>query len=435
MKLFLLASLVLFTATAPVAAQLEAVMIPGGGGGLQADLWVQPNGTAPVYIQIYDGDVPIPNLTFEVGTIGVYPQMGGHDTGHSGWGWGYLTPHSATTGPNGESALFQWEAGPAAGIAWPSLYFTYYGQEYLITTRNGMVIGHTFDDMPYLGDGDGFVRIGETSRHPINHYGENWFLDRLRQLASEYRARWGLTLAYNDISLRRGASSTSTAISADRTTSIVKAMTPMFVRTLRSMRFRTIPKFADGSKSACSSCLVVPHSSRARAPQTSITTSSALRRCKHGASKGTFLSFVLLSTTTLAQQRPEVQFDPASGEYKIRYTFEGQNQEIAFVPATQVAPDVRVEVRRQDDGAFHYLYRVSNGPRARQQLSSFAITGVSIATQDSPPPEWESGSVASRARVYWHHRVSGDRRGLPPGAFQSGFGVVSSMLPGPTRPN
>jgi hypothetical protein len=115
-----------------------------------------------------------------------------------------LTPHSATTGPNGESALFQWEAGPAAGIAWPSLYFTYYGQEYLITTRNGMVIGHTFDDMPYLGDGDGFVRIGETSRHPINHYGENWFLDRLRQLASEYRARWGLTLAYNDISLRRG---------------------------------------------------------------------------------------------------------------------------------------------------------------------------------------------------------------------------------------
>lgn len=186
-------------------AQVWAEMHPAGGGQTYPDLWVRPEDSLDLYMFVFDGSDPIPNLQFTFCSIGAYPQEGGHDTGHSGWGWGGITPSQGQTGPNGEPAAFRYNAGPAAGWVWPALCFEYLREEYVLTPVNGLIAGVSRDDLPYIGSG-AFVLVGATSRHPDNHYGQGWFLDGLRVLAADYNARWPEhpVLAFNDSSLRRG---------------------------------------------------------------------------------------------------------------------------------------------------------------------------------------------------------------------------------------
>ena len=184
------------------AAQVQASLWGGSGGRLQPDVFARPGETTTLYVGIFDGQTPIPNLTFSLASWGVMPQEGGH--GHlGGWGWGGFTTSSGTTGPNGEQAAFTYIAGPAAGIMWPTLEFDYQSSHYVLTTVNGLVMGVSFNDLPYIGNGN-FVLIGATSAHPDNHYVTSGFSGLLHQLANDYNATWSLTLAYNDSVLRRG---------------------------------------------------------------------------------------------------------------------------------------------------------------------------------------------------------------------------------------
>jgi len=62
---------------APAMAQVQAAMFGGAGGRQVPDVFARPNESTTLYVGIYDGQTPVPNLTFTVASWGVYPQEGG----------------------------------------------------------------------------------------------------------------------------------------------------------------------------------------------------------------------------------------------------------------------------------------------------------------------------------------------------------------------
>lgn len=196
----------LVVATSASAQEPVVVISAAGGGQYQSDLYTGPGQSLDAYVAVYDSYTweRIPNLVITFFGIGAYPHEGGH--AHYGGGfsaWGTLSPNSTSTGPNGEGAPFRYTPGTSAGVVWPYVSFTLDGQFYTAAPQNGIIVGVSRNDLPYIGNGD-FVLVGATSSHPDNHYGEAAFIDGLHQLATDYRNAWGYILAYNDSSLRRG---------------------------------------------------------------------------------------------------------------------------------------------------------------------------------------------------------------------------------------
>jgi hypothetical protein len=144
----------------------------------------------------------------------------------------------------------------------------------------------------------------------------------------------------------------------------------------------------------------------------------------------TLVFLILLPIGVIAQQA-QISTNSA-GDYVIRFDVGGTPQEFTFERATHIRPTIRVTVA-PDRGAFTYRYTLANGAGARQDIHSFTLTGVSSATVEGAPEEWEGDAVPQRARMYWMRLSKLGRRGVSPGASVDRFVLRSTLLPGPAN--
>jgi hypothetical protein len=184
----------------------EIIGAAGGAAVRQAQcgghVRVQPTSSPLLYITVGDGagnglaDVMVQQLGFVA-----YPSDGGHI--HSGGGYGSFRNTVSVTDGNGV-ASFRYDVGRGAQTVYPLFLFEWEGFVASAATCNALRIAEEDDDYDWLGNGPGYVLIGATGSHPLNQYGKPDFNARLRALAAAYNDHWGLTLAYNDGSLKWG---------------------------------------------------------------------------------------------------------------------------------------------------------------------------------------------------------------------------------------
>jgi hypothetical protein len=150
------------------------------------------------------------------------------------------------------------------------------------------------------------------------------------------------------------------------------------------------------------------------------------------------LSFGILAVMPAKAQEESFAIDPNTGDYHIRYksVYDGDLVEVTFVPATKIDPVLISKFNISDRSNIDYRYKVRNGTQGRQPLIGFRLSTPTVNTNSQViPPGWDGNILANigkaGASVNWHYSDLGsESSGLRPGQSQSGFGIVSSDLPG-----
>jgi len=150
-----------------------------------------------------------------------------------------------------------------------------------------------------------------------------------------------------------------------------------------------------------------------------------------------------LTTTLLcigilrAQDTVSIVYQPASGNYLIRYASDGRFDSTTFVPATKIEPVVRCRVATKGlRGPYTYLYTVSLHPSSHQCLCSFAVShSAPLQSAGKPNSGWRMREVNGAGAWRWLNSRK-DTSGLwtpttdlVPGGSLSGISLTSQGLP------
>ncbi len=151
-----------------------------------------------------------------------------------------------------------------------------------------------------------------------------------------------------------------------------------------------------------------------------------------------FIPAIFLAEALYAQIQPSVTFDPATGNYLIRYQgLEGDTVEVFFEPATKILPTVYARVFSESNpDTLKYEYIVGNEAGSQQRLLSFSIEHFSPAFYKTAPNlEWRIGRNFLPGTVKWAHTRKDPAglltpfNGIAPDSSASGFSFESTGLP------
>ena len=128
------------------------------------------------------------------------------------------------------------------------------------------------------------------------------------------------------------------------------------------------------------------------------------------------------------------------GNYLFRWTDEnGDAREYLLILPDKISPQIKVTLRRSDDGGYVYRYAIANAKSAQRRLQSCYVDVTMPTRIVGTPPGWEGlrpGAVAPRAawfKVGFVDRVQGIPDGITPGTAVAGFELASTNLPGVTE--
>ena len=145
----------------------------------------------------------------------------------------------------------------------------------------------------------------------------------------------------------------------------------------------------------------------------------------------------LLWTPAQAQVEPSVTYDPATGNYVLRYEgISGEVHEVILEPSTKIDPEVQARVTASPNSdLYRYGYKVSNGASSKQRLYAFRVTyRASIEKIEKPTEKWYEGTFARRSIFSWANiknssGVAHPLDGIAPDSSVSGFVLESPGLP------
>jgi hypothetical protein len=176
------------------------------------------------------------------------------------------------------------------------------------------------------------------------------------------------------------------------------------------------------------------------------------------------IAFVLFSDNGMAAIRPGegIVRDPSTGDYLATYWDEdetgGEFVTARLVSATKIEPKVASLFKLSDAWQVSYSYTIANGTRAKQPIDTLRMYGlpegvsmsnvvsgpiidngksIKVELFDSAlssPINWIGSGTRNPGALSISWRYDNERYdvslGIKPGASQSGFGFVSSDLPG-----
>lgn len=153
---------------------------------------------------------PVPNTELTLSEIPSASE-GGHMPGtHNPQRWptflGEISPNRCNSGPSGLSCAVSFTSKELGGMVRIRATYVHNGQPIELIMANRILISASGgDDYPSLvGRTPAMDYVGQTSRHPDNHYCRESFCQTLVQLANEYNATWSRIIAVNDNSLIKG---------------------------------------------------------------------------------------------------------------------------------------------------------------------------------------------------------------------------------------
>ncbi|MBI2619317.1 MAG: hypothetical protein HYW57_04490 [Ignavibacteriales bacterium] len=115
--------------------------------------------------------------------------------------------------------------------------------------------------------------------------------------------------------------------------------------------------------------------------------------------------FILVVAQSSFSQTDTLYFDPASGNYIIRYlgtTQSGQDTMVTltYEPPTAIDPVIQGFVSPTADGKYLYRYRITNGTQAQQNLVEFSLHYDSTVWIESRTPETSWRNYPRKMRDY-----------------------------------
>ena len=148
-----------------------------------------------------------------------------------------------------------------------------------------------------------------------------------------------------------------------------------------------------------------------------------------------FLYTMIFSFVVFAQELPEIEFDPLSGNYIIKYLgVEGDTIETVFEPSTKIVPTTNAIISF-DQNKYIYEYILSNGINSQQRLYSFSVEYFSeLINESQPDSSWYSGKfkyldIKTWANIKSSYGVRTQYDGIAPDSSQDGFIIESLGLP------
>jgi hypothetical protein len=132
-----------------------------------------------------------------------------------------------------------------------------------------------------------------------------------------------------------------------------------------------------------------------------------------------------------------IVYDKKTGDYFVVYKdYLDTWNEVRFEPATKIDPTLKSKFKLSDSAnAVVYEYKLSNGPKAKQNIEMF-LTHVSNINPGGPvaPTNWDGRAFPtftdSNLLLSWTHEGVGPAGGLAPGKTADGFKIESNDLPG-----
>ncbi len=129
-----------------------------------------------------------------------------------------------------------------------------------------------------------------------------------------------------------------------------------------------------------------------------------------------------------------VVYDETTGDYVVTYkdSYDSFN-EVVFVPATKIDPDLRSKFKQGDQSTFQYDYLLKSNKSSRQAIRAMvAVLSADIQPNPSAPQGWKAylvpDVVDNVKRVSW--AFDADTGGVRAGQTQTGFHIQAPDLPG-----
>lgn len=145
----------------------------------------------------------------------------------------------------------------------------------------------------------------------------------------------------------------------------------------------------------------------------------------------------LLWTPAQAQVEPSVTYDPATGNYVLRYEgISGEVYEVILEPSTKIDPEVQARVTASPNSdLYRYGYKVSNGASSKQRLYAFRVTyRASIEKIEKPTEKWTARAFGERPIFSWANYKDPYGRYHPLDGIASDSSVSGFVLESPGLP-